>query len=204
MTRTVAARHGPALHVSSKCVYIRIHTHTHTHAHRHTHMHSQECRRHDQANEAKPHKYCHRKVTDARPDYLCLILSFKDIKVQFAQLIWHLQSSATFQSTVQTMVDSCTLWNGDSEVFWERANTAQKRGAGEGYEYSPPHLLLPPGLGPTPTGSSGTPRASTQHLTSSVHTSHVSRDAGQNVNRKHFGFEMQLKRNSRNRKAVKK
>lgn len=33
MTRTIAARHGPALHVSGKCVFIRFHTHSHTYTH---------------------------------------------------------------------------------------------------------------------------------------------------------------------------
>lgn len=38
MTRTIAARHGTALHVSSQRVYTHTHTHTRTNTHAHTRM----------------------------------------------------------------------------------------------------------------------------------------------------------------------
>lgn len=57
MTRTIAARHGTALHVSSKCVHKRTYAHTHNH----THANTRTCTRryaeeNGKANIAKLHK----------------------------------------------------------------------------------------------------------------------------------------------------
>lgn len=52
------ARNGTAC-IKPVCVHTQSRTQTHTP----THMHSQVCRRHDKANIAKLHKYCHSKVS---------------------------------------------------------------------------------------------------------------------------------------------
>lgn len=70
MTKTIAARHGTALHVSGN--------QSHTQTNKHTHMHTHVCRRNGEANMAKLHKYFYSMVsiklwarsTDSRSDSL--------------------------------------------------------------------------------------------------------------------------------------